>query len=56
MRSVSPPTLLGGAALVLVLGSAAPSDQIQWAASYADAEKTAQEKDSLILADFYTDW
>ena len=56
MRMISLQAVLVGTGVVLSLGVAVPADQIRWVESYADAQKTAEEKDTLILADFYTDW
>ena len=45
--------IMVGALLVAVAGVSA---EIQWAKTYAAAQKTAKAQNKLIMVDFYTDW
>jgi thiol:disulfide interchange protein len=44
------------AGIVVGLAASTAAAGLNWASSYDEAQKIAEEKDTLIMVDFYTDW
>ncbi len=56
MRHSRWPGILVGTGATWMCVAGAGASEIQWVESYAEAKKTARQRNTLMMVDFHADW